>query len=194
MESLKPYHLETCYDPLYHVQRYTLRNPENNQGISVEIPPENIHHITKGNEAFATYILGNYLKQELEKDFILSEYPVLITTVNNLIEQLQDKRNVSDGSHTFEELYHHRAVLFSTLCRAFPENAWKSKLHDDGTMFENYFIVGIQTPEGSFTYHYEMKYWEMFPVTVYERAPVYDGHTASDVTRLFSLLEKGEER
>ena len=35
--------------------------------------------------------------------------------------------DVSDGYHTFNELYHHRAVLFSVICNLMPEKAWKSK-------------------------------------------------------------------
>ena len=35
--------------------------------------------------------------------------------------------DVSDGYHTFNELYHHRAVLFSVICNVFSEKAWKSR-------------------------------------------------------------------
>lgn len=47
---------------------------------------------------------------------------------------------VSDGYHTFEELYNHRMILFSIICNSYPHRAWKSKLHHDGTMYDNYFI------------------------------------------------------
>lgn len=40
----------------------------------------------------------------------------------------------SDGYHTFNELYHHRAVLFSVVCNQNPLCAWKAKKHHDGTM------------------------------------------------------------
>ena len=53
----------------------------------------------------------------------------------------------SDGYHTFNELYHHRAILFSVICNMFPEKAWKSKLHDTGYMFDGMFIVGIETEQ-----------------------------------------------
>jgi len=43
---------------------------------------------------------------------------------------------VSDGFHTFGELYRHRAALFSVICNVFKEKAWKSRLHSDGTMFD----------------------------------------------------------
>ena len=69
----------------------------------------------------------------------------------------------SDGYHTFNELYHHRAVLFSVIVKAFPEKAWKAKKHDDGSMYDGMFIVGIETPDGQATYHYDIDpYWDMF--------------------------------
>ena len=94
---------------------------------------------------------------------------------------------VSDGSHCFDELYYHRMVLFAVICAQNPFNAWKSWIHDDGTGFEGYFIVGLETREGQFSYHYEAKYWDMFDVPELDRAPKYDGHTSDDVTRLLSL-------
>ena len=65
-------------------------------------------------------------------------------------------QDTSDGCHTFEELYEHRMALFSVICNTYKDKAWKSKLHDDGTMFKDYFIVGITTEEGEYTYHYHL--------------------------------------
>ena len=110
--------------------------------------------------------------------------------INKKIDRLGYKGKISDGSHTFEELYYHRMVLFATICNQNKDKAWKSKKHDDETMFENYFIVGIDTPEGSYTYHYEMKYWGMFKVKVCQNAPEWDGHTPADVIRLISLIKE----
>ena len=67
--------------------------------------------------------------------------------------------------------------------------SWKSKLHEDGTMFKDYFIVGINTPEGTFTYHYHIKHWDKFNILELEKAPYYDGHTPDDITRLYSILD-----
>lgn len=97
---------------------------------------------------------------------------------------------VSDGYHTFNELYHHRAVLFSVICNQNKEKAWKSKSHDDGTMYANMFIVGIDTPEGQYSYHYDVNpYWAMFDVKTLDNAPKWDGHKPDDITRLVSLLK-----
>lgn len=101
-------------------------------------------------------------------------------------------KDISDGYHTFGELYHHRAVLFSIICNTYKDKAWKSKLHDDGTMFgedDEMFIVGVEAPEGQYTYHYHIEpYWDMFNVRELDYAPKYDGHKPSDITRLFGLL------
>lgn len=97
--------------------------------------------------------------------------------------------DVSDGYHTFNELYHHRAVLFSIICNQNKDKAWKSRSHHDGTMYENMFIVGINTPQGQYTYHYDVNpYWKMFDVDELEFAPMWDGHKPSDITRLNSIL------
>lgn len=99
----------------------------------------------------------------------------------------------SDGYHTFNELYHHRAVLFSVICNMFPEKAWKSKLHDTGDMFEGMFIVGIETEQGQATYHYDIEpYWDMFNVKELEKAPKWDGHTPSDaIGRIGNISVEG---
>lgn len=99
----------------------------------------------------------------------------------------------SDGYHTFNELYHHRAVLFSVICNMFPEKAWKSKKHDTGDMYEGMFIVGIETEQGQATYHYDIEpYWDIFKVKELEYAPKYDGHTPSDaISRIGNISVEG---
>lgn len=97
--------------------------------------------------------------------------------------------DLNDGYHTFNELYHHRAVLFSVICNSNKEMAWKSKLHEDGTMYDGMFIVGINTPNGSATYHYNIDpYWDMYKVKEIEHAPKWDGHTAADAIKIIELL------
>ena len=73
----------------------------------------------------------------------------------DLIEPKPVTGDTSDGFHTFDELYHHRAVLFSLIVACFPSASWKSKRHSDGTMYDGMFIVGIETNWGQATYHYE---------------------------------------
>lgn len=97
---------------------------------------------------------------------------------------------MSDGYHTFDELYYHRMILFAAVCNRNKERAWKSWKHHDDTMYPDYFIVGIETPEGQFTYHYHRKHWFVFDVHTLDFAPRWDGHTANDVTRLLSLNQQ----
>ena len=102
--------------------------------------------------------------------------------------------DVSDGYHTFNELYHHRAILFSVICNSNKEIAWKSRSHHDGSMYSNMFIVGINTPKGQATYHYDVNpYWRMFEVQELEFAPEWDGHTPDQaIERIKTLSKKGE--
>lgn len=98
--------------------------------------------------------------------------------------------DLSDGYHTFNELYHHRAILFSVVCNIFKDKAWKSKRHADGDMYDGMFIVGIETPEGQATYHYDIKpYWDMFQVQELPNAPEWDGHTPEEAIRRISTLK-----
>ena len=97
--------------------------------------------------------------------------------------------NTSDGYHTFNELYHHRAVLFSVIVRDHRELAWKSMRHHDGTMYDGMFIVGIETPEGQATYHYDIDpYWDMFNCKELDKAPEWDGHTSSEAIERIATL------
>ena len=101
--------------------------------------------------------------------------------------------DLSDGYHTFNQLYHQRAVLFATIVNQNKDRAWKSYKHSDGTYcFDSngeWFIVGVDTPQGSYTYHYSKEYWDMFDCEVLECGKEWDGHTEADVTRLLSLTD-----
>lgn len=97
--------------------------------------------------------------------------------------------HATDGYHTFDELYHHRAVLFSVIVAMFRGRSWKSLHHHDGTMYDGMFIVGIDTPAGPATYHYDVEpYWDMFPCEVLDRAPEWDGHTPDDAIERIGTL------
>lgn len=107
--------------------------------------------------------------------------------VSDMMANGLSRKQISDGHHTFDELYFHRMYLFSVICCYHKDRAWKSKLHHDGTMFNDDFICGIETPEGQYTYHYDLKYWDHFDVKELQRAPKYDGHLPPDIVRLKSL-------
>ena len=101
---------------------------------------------------------------------------LFMQNVRNMLDN-DNCGDVSDGDHTFKELYHHRAILTMALFNSHPNMCWKSRQHHDGTMYDGYFIVGIDTPDGQATYHYDLSYWSMFHVRELDRAPKFDGHT-----------------
>ena len=107
---------------------------------------------------------------------------------------IKDIGDLSDGFHTFNQLYYQRMMLFATIVKQNRGRAWKSLRHEDGELCfgGGWFIVGIDTPEGSYTYHYEDNYYSLFDCVELECAKHWDGHTEKDVTRLLSLpaLEK----
>lgn len=87
-------------------------------------------------------------------------------------------------------------VLFSVIVATFGERAWKSKLHADGTMYEGMFIVGIETPDGQATYHYDVEpYWNLFRCKEVDRAPEWDGHTPGQaIERIGKLVDCKTDR
>lgn len=114
-----------------------------------------------------------------------------------------EEMSVSDGYHTFDELYDHRITLFIALLKqlkwsgSLDANAvipvydiWRSTQHSDGSIFPYWFIMGIGTDKGKqITYHIPLDRWSEteFAETL-DRAPEWDGHTSADVLeRLKSL-------
>lgn len=95
----------------------------------------------------------------------------------------EDTGEVSDGYHTFNELYAHRRALTAALCSAVPDRAWRSRVHSDGIVWDGWFIVGLDLPgTGQVSYHYRLEDWDDFAaVPELDRAPAYDGHTSDDV-------------
>lgn len=132
---------------------------------------------------YAPYKDAEHLKLHGELD-ILNR---LIEEHFEMIDKLKTG-DLSDGYHTFNELYHHRAALFSVIVNQNKDIAWKSKKHHDGTMYDGMFIVGIDTPQGQYSYHYDIEpYWNMFECKELDNAPVWDGHEPKDIDRLKSL-------
>lgn len=96
---------------------------------------------------------------------------------------------VSDGYHTFNSLYRQRLILTAALVKAHKDAAWKSWRHEDGQpcFGGGWFIVGFDTPDGGYTYHYEEKDWELFDCVELPVGKHWDGHTDEDVERLLSI-------
>src|ERR1700742_1330594 len=62
--------------------------------------------------------------------------------------------SIEQDWHTPHELYEHRYTLWHALCFSKPYRyrAWRSKLHRDGTMFEDSFITGINLKVGDWVW------------------------------------------
>ncbi len=126
--------------------------------------------------------------------------------INEVLQNLkydgQDISTVSDGYHTFAELYDFRKVYNAALF-----NEWASKQdqfkhqvkydvhksirHYDGEFCfgGGWFIVIAMLPTGQISNHYEMKDWDLFKIPATETAKYeYDGHTAKDVLKRLKEL------
>ena len=99
-----------------------------------------------------------------------------------------DVEKISDGYHTFSDLYEQRLILSAALAKNNPY-AWKSKRHEDGSVpfGGGWFIMGFDTDEGCYTYHYELKDWDLFQCKELDKGKPWDGHTSKDVRRLLSI-------
>jgi hypothetical protein len=96
-----------------------------------------------------------------------------------------DTNLISDGYHTFGELYDHRIALYIMLCNCLKTivPVWKSKTHHDGSVWDGWFIMGIYESAGyQISYHLPMSYWDLTSFAqTREQAPQFDGHTSADV-------------
>lgn len=99
-----------------------------------------------------------------------------------------ERENLSDGYHSFFELYEFRkmynAALFNewAVCRKY--NVHKSLRHNDGELCfgGKYFIVVAILPDGQISNHYLIQDWDLFKVPEVDRALYeFDGHTPKDV-------------
>jgi hypothetical protein len=118
-----------------------------------------------------------------------------IPSKHTLIRAEGENLEVSDGYHTFGELYEHRITLFIKLCVLYQKNnyyksVWKSKLHSDGSSFDGWFILGINKEKSKqITYHLPMDKWDITRFAdELEKAPEWDGHTSNDVLERIKLL------
>lgn len=107
-----------------------------------------------------------------------------------------DTNDISDGYHTFGQLYFQRMMLFATLVNLFPHLSWKTKRHEEGEecFGGGWFLVTIDTPAGAYGYHYEMKYWDMFNCVELDKAKPWDGYSEENVDRLLSLIIRNKKR
>ncbi len=110
---------------------------------------------------------------------------------------MSETGKISDGYHTFDELYDHRITLWIAVCRLVSKDpqyqyrdVWRSELHSDGSKFDGWFVLGLTLEDGKqATYHLPVSRWEECRfATVYEKAPEFDGHTSADVLERIKSL------
>jgi len=94
--------------------------------------------------------------------------------------------DISDGYHTFDELYEHRVLLYLNLCLHNPDMcAFKCD-------FENWFCLYFESPCGQISYHIPNKYLGVVRNHGVKEVPNYkwDGHTSVQVIeRLTNYLD-----
>jgi hypothetical protein len=110
--------------------------------------------------------------------------------INTIIASGCKTNEISDGYHTFEQLYEHRIVLYIALCNMIGTgNIWKSKKHSDGTEWDGWFLLGIDTRQGrQITYHLPISKWDQCQFQELSQAPPFDGHSSEDVLNRISKL------
>ena len=104
-----------------------------------------------------------------------------------------DKGEISDGYHTFNELYYYRMLYNAAFFNLLPKHlVHKSRRHHDGEecFGGGWFIVMAQLPTGQISNHYELKDWDLFQVPEQEKADEWDGHTPKEAAeRIFRYLQ-----
>lgn len=92
-----------------------------------------------------------------------------------------DRGQLSDGFHTFNELYQHRIRIFIALVALLVAQGKSAyRFHH----YAGWFCLGVETDFGQISYHIPESQWESCSFAE-ERQPEFDGHTADDV--LFRL-------
>jgi hypothetical protein len=115
---------------------------------------------------------------------------VLGHDTQKMIDQMDsgDRGQLSDGYHTFNELYDFRkaynAMLFNQWAVMGAYSVQKSYRHHDGELCfgGGWFVVLAVLPTGQITNHYPESDWPLFQVRTVDKIEYeYDGHTAKDV-------------
>lgn len=148
--------------------------------------------------------MENFFISKEEANKVTIKVPEVIPhkVINEIIQNSRpglDTNLISDGFHTFQELYEHRVMLFIALCHKIvaieeessdvAESCWKSRTHSDGTSWPGWFIAGIgEKPGKQITYHLPDSKWDLLDVKELDQAPNFDGHTSDDVLKRLAEL------
>lgn len=142
----------------------------------------------------AHYIDADKLRAEIErrKGYIsVTHFAEELLSFLDTLEE-QDMGEVSDGYHTFNELYYYRMLYNAAFFNLLPrEWVHKSKRHHTGEecFGGGWFIVVANLPTGQISNHYELKDWGLFQIPEKETADEWDGHTPQEAAeRLHKYL------
>lgn len=126
-------------------------------------------------------------------------------------DEVVDIGELSDGYHTFNELYEFRKVYNAALFNEWAENletssdfgqalfnvpkynVHKSWRHSDGELCfgGGWFIVSAMLPTGLISNHYKAEDWDLFKIPEVDKALFeFDGHTGNDVLERIKNLNK----
>lgn len=129
-----------------------------------------------------------------------------LSPVSNIFDSVKKDFDLSDGYHSFNQLYEFRLLYNAALFNEIhytetqyggtvkPVKSWK---HSDGELAfgGGWFVVTAQLPKGQITNHYEEKDWNLFVIPEVDTAPEWDGHTPEDVaTRLRAFIMEYDPR
>lgn len=104
--------------------------------------------------------------------------------------------SVSDGYHTFDELYEFRkvynAALFNEWYASGRVEVYKTYRDSEGNLFDNgdWFLVVAILPTGQISNHYAKEDFELFKIPEEPQSPYeFDGHTPQDVLQRIRKFE-----
>ena len=128
---------------------------------------------------------------------MMEAFQIVRSIIDSLQQEQVDMGEVSDGYHTFNELYYYRMLYNAAFFNLLPKE-WvhKSKRHHTGEecFGGGWFIVMANLPTGQISNHYELKYWDLFQVPEKEFADEWDGHTPQEAAeRLHKYLQQKQK-
>ena len=105
-----------------------------------------------------------------------------------------ESKFISDGSHSFADLYDIRSLLFCHLCHCFPKMAWRSLRNENGTIIHDgdMFLAGLRSPQGDVNFHLSISaYWHMLHgIEEKKCSPRHDGSSSKEqMERLGKWIE-----
>lgn len=115
--------------------------------------------------------------------------------MNNLLVLPCNVEDISDGYHTFSELYDHRCLLWVNFLLLNKANAFITWRDGSGDKMEGWFIAGLNTKYGQITYHLPSRYWQLLSGIKEKNTNFdYDGHTSKDIVNRLASLAKEENK